>query len=183
MNPKMPSHLAPKASPASKAAQLAPPPYVPQAPAVQSKPLPSAPSVYAPFKNNVGETAPAGMHGAQRPTIQQKVNPAPPALQMKGGVITTSGLPPHAFKPAAPRAVPTQVSTIPGAQYLQRAPLAATSIQPRCNAGHSGCPSGPCLLAPLNVKGQVVKHKKPKNTSHHQHPRPRKGAAKKRRKG
>ncbi len=183
MNPKLPSHLASKAAPAAKPSQLPPPPYIPQSPAVQNKSLPSAPPAYTPFKNNVGGNAPAGnVHNAQRPMIQQKVNPAPPALQMKGGVIHTAGLPPQAFKPAMPAAFPPQVSVVPGAQYLQRSPLAANSIQLACNMGHPACPVGPCRLGALNQKGLVVGKKKNKPTSHHQHPRPKKGADKRRRK-
>jgi hypothetical protein len=176
-----PNQLLPKTAAPGRPAHLPPPRYIPQAPAVQSKPLQSAPPAYTPFKNSSGAPNPSG------PMVQQKVNPGKPPLQMKGGLVSTTGLPPQVFRPAGasspavPSRVPLQGSVVPGAQYVQQMPLASNSIQTRCDQGHPSHPSGPCISAPLNVKGLQPGQKRPKQTSHHQHPRPKKGAAKRRR--
>jgi hypothetical protein len=151
-----PNSLLPKAAAPGRPTPLPPPRYIPQAPAVQSKPLQSAPPAYTPFKNGSGMPNPSG------PMDQQKVSPAKPPLQMKGGPISTTGLPPQVFRPSGT--------------------LASNPIQLACNLLHPGCPPGPCRLGALNQKGLQPGQKKPKQTSHHQHPRP-KGGARKRRRG
>jgi len=165
----------------------------PLSPSVQSKPSSFSPRPFMPFNNAGGGNFHVGAERQMRlanqagQLSQQRPNPVKPALQMKGGPINAGGLPPQVFRPAGssnavlPGRVQLHTSVSSAAQPVQPMIAASNSVQLKCSLGHADCPAGPCRRGALNQRGQVVHHKKNKKTSHHQHKRPRKGAAKHRR--